>query len=63
MNALLNKHTVHIVFDDLEMAAALVAHLEEHEKDGWNYLLKTAPDGKTGVIEMYDENGHLLGLV
>jgi hypothetical protein len=53
----------HTVYDDLEMATALVAYLSDRDEDGWNYLLTKTSDGKSAVVEMYDETGYFLGLL
>ncbi len=53
----------HTVYDDLEMAAALVAYLSDRDEDGWNYVLTKTSDGKSAVVEIYDETGYFLGLL
>jgi hypothetical protein len=53
----------HTVYDDLEMATALVAYLSDRDEDGWNYLLTKTSDGKSAVVEIYDETGYFLGLL
>jgi len=53
----------HTVYDDLEMATALVAYLTERDEDGWNYVLTKTSDGKSAVVEIYDETGYFLGLL
>jgi hypothetical protein len=53
----------HTVYNDLEMATALVAYLTDRDEDGWNYVLTKTSDGKSCMIEMYDETGYFLGLL
>ena len=53
----------HTVYHDVEMATALVAHLTNEDKDGWNYVLTKTTDGKSAVVEIYDETGYFLGLL
>jgi hypothetical protein len=56
-------YKAHTVYDDLEMATALVAYLSDRDEDGWNYLLTKTSDGKSAVVEIYDETGYFLGLL
>lgn len=56
------SYEYHTVYDDVEMATALVAHLNEIEDEGWSYKLKTNPNG-TAVVEIYDETDTFVGLL
>jgi hypothetical protein len=58
-----NMYDFHSVYKDVEKATALVAHLNEKEEDGWSYKLLLTSDKSAAVIEIYDEDGHLVSLL
>ena len=49
------------VYYNIEKAKELADKLQTDENDGWNYLVQVSPNGKSAVIQVYDEEGYLLG--
>jgi len=50
------------VYYNINKAKELADQLQNDEaNDGWNYLVSVAPNGKSAVIQVYDETGYLLG--